>query len=50
MPQPVSIRLAGFGTVSLRMAHRVYPYVGVDFGSGSHALFDPRTMICSYAD
>ncbi len=50
MPQPVSVRLAGFGTVSLRMAHGVYPYVGVDFGSGSHALFDPRTMICSYAD
>ena len=50
MPQPISVRLSGFGTVNLRMAHGVYPYIGVDFGSGSHALFNPRTMICSYAD
>jgi hypothetical protein len=32
------------------MAHGVYPYVGVDFGGGANALFDPRTMICTYSD
>ena len=50
MPTPVPVRLAGYGTVTLRMAHGVYPYVGVDFGGGAHALFDPRTMICTYSD
>jgi len=50
MPTPVSVRLPGHGTVRLRMAHGVYPYVGVDFGGGANALFDPRTMICTYSD
>ena len=26
--------------VQLRMAHGVYPYVGVDFSDASHALFE----------
>ena len=50
MPQPVAVSLRGYGTVRLRMAHGVYPYVGVDFGNGANALFDPRTMICTYSD
>jgi hypothetical protein len=50
MPTPVAVQLRGFGTVHLRMAHGVYPYVGVDFGEGMNALFDPRTMLCTYSD
>ena len=50
LPQPVSVALPGYGTVHLRMAHGVYPYVGVDFGGGANAFFDPRTMICTYSD
>jgi hypothetical protein len=26
------------------------PYVGVDFGEGQDAVFDPDTMLCTYAD
>lgn len=50
IPSPVPIELPGWGTVRLRMAHAQYPYVGVDFGDGRHALFDPDTMICIYSD
>lgn len=50
LPQPLPVVLPGYGTVHLRMAHGVYPYVGVDFGGGANALFDPRTMICTYSD
>jgi hypothetical protein len=50
MPQPIPIVLRGYGVVHLRMAHGVYPYVGVDFGGGANALFDPRTMFCTYSD
>jgi hypothetical protein len=50
LPQPIPVTLPGYGTVHLRMAHGVYPYVGVDFGGGANALFDPRTMICTYSD
>lgn len=50
VPTPVPVRLPGYGTVTLRMAHGVYPYVGVDFGGGANALFDPSTMMCTYSD
>jgi hypothetical protein len=50
VPVPVPVRLSGYGMVTLRMAHGVYPYVGVDFGGGANALFDPDTMICTYSD
>jgi len=50
MPQPIPVTLPGYGTVHLRMAHGVYPYVGVDFGGGANALFEPRTMLCTYSD
>jgi hypothetical protein len=50
LPQPVAVALPGHGTVRLRMAHAVYPYVGVDFGGGVNAFFEPRTMICTYSD
>jgi hypothetical protein len=50
IPTPVPVRLPGYGTVTLRMSHGVYPYVGVDFGGGANALFDPITMICTYSD
>jgi hypothetical protein len=50
VPTPVTVRLPGYGPVRLRMAHGVYPYVGVDFSDASHALFDPRTMWCTYSD
>ena len=44
LPQPLPVALQGYGTVHLRMAHGVYPYIGVDFGGGANALFDRRTM------
>ena len=50
LPAPVEVQLSGFGAVQLRMNHGVYPYVGVDFGSGRNALFDPDTMLCTYSD
>ena len=50
LPTPVPVHLPGYGTVTLRMAHGIYPYVGVDFGGGANALFDPRTMRCTYSD
>lgn len=48
--QPLPVALPGYGTVHLRMSYGVYPYVGVDFGGGAYAHFDPRTMICTYSD
>ena len=36
--------------VRLRMMMTVWPYVGVDFGSGANAVFNPVTMICIYSD
>ena len=48
--QPVEVPLVGYGPVRLRMAHGAYPYVGVDFGSGANASFDPLTMYCTYSD
>jgi hypothetical protein len=50
IPSPIEVRLDGFGIVHLRMAHADYPYVGVDFGEGRNALFDPDTMLCTYSD
>jgi len=50
MPVPIERQLVGYGLVRLRMAHGVYPYVGVDFSDSEHALFDPRMMICWYSD
>lgn len=50
IPAPVPVELRGYGTVYLRMAHGIYPYVGVDFSDASHALFDPVTMLCMYSD
>ncbi len=40
LPRPVQIRVMSNGP----------PYVGVDFGNGQRALFDPMTMICKYSD
>ena len=50
IPSPVEVELAGFGPVHLRMAHGIYPYVGVDFGEGRNAFFNPNTMVCKYSD
>jgi hypothetical protein len=50
MPGSVPVLLPGYGMVQLRMAHGVYPYVGVDFSDASHALFEPTTMLCTYSD
>jgi hypothetical protein len=50
VPKPIAVDLRGFGGVHLRMAHTIYPYVGVDFGAGRHAFFEPITMICTYSD
>jgi hypothetical protein len=50
IPTPVTVDLPGYGPVRLRMAHGVYPYVGVDFSDASHALFEPTTMWCTYSD
>jgi hypothetical protein len=50
VPTPVVLQLPGWGPVQLRMAHGIPPYVGIDFGDGGHALFDPVTMLCTYSD
>jgi hypothetical protein len=50
VPTPVTVQLPGHGPVRLRMAHAIYPYVGVDFSDASHAFFEPRTMWCTYSD
>jgi len=47
---PRHVQLPGYGMVTLRIFNGFYPYVGVDFGGGSNALFDLRTMICTYSD
>jgi len=36
--------------VKVRMMSTQAPFVGVDFGDGQNAVFDLRTMICTYAD
>ena len=36
------VALPGYGTVHLRMAHGVYPYVGVDFGERSARSLRPK--------
>jgi len=36
--------------VKFRIMQTTPPYVGVDFGNGANAVFDPRTMICVYSD
>lgn len=36
--------------VRLRMMMTVWPYVGVDFGEGANAVFNPVTMVCIYSD
>jgi hypothetical protein len=50
MPDPIQVDLSGYGTVRLRMAHGIYPYIGVDFNDSEHALFDLPTMWCRYSD
>jgi hypothetical protein len=40
LPQPVQVRVMS----------SLPPYVGVDFGGGNNALFDPDTMICTFSD
>lgn len=48
---PVSFKFQGMPhPVSVRMMSSLAPYVGVDFGDGKNAVFDPGTMICTYAD
>ena len=50
VPRPIPVVLPGWGVVHIRMAHAVYPYVGVDFGEGRNAFFEPRSMLCTYSD
>ena len=50
MPKPAPVPLAGFGNVHLYMGSSTYPYIGVDFGDGHNAHFDPDTMICTDSD
>ena len=50
VPKPIPVPLAGFGTVHLYMGSTAYPYIGVNFGQGRNADFDPDTMICTYSD
>ncbi|NNB86332.1 hypothetical protein [Corallococcus exiguus] len=36
--------------VRIRLMMTVPPYLGVDFGQGQNAVFDPVTMLCIYSD
>ncbi|WP_375743914.1 hypothetical protein NR800_01605 [Corallococcus interemptor] len=51
LAQPVTFR---FETepepVRIRLMRTVPPYLGVDFGQGQNAVFDPVTMLCVYSD
>jgi hypothetical protein len=50
MPTP-SLAFTSFsGPVRIQMMAGGYPYVGVDYGAGRNAVFDPLTMVCTYAD
>ncbi|MCY1044538.1 hypothetical protein OV208_24675 [Corallococcus sp. bb12-1] len=40
MPRPVQVRVMS----------SLPPYVGVDFGDGDNATFDPDTMLCTFSD
>ena len=51
IPSPIELRFPhGDAPVHLRMAHAIYHYVGVDFGNGANAFYEPATMYCTYAD
>lgn len=48
---PPTFQFEGYpGPVQIRIMQTTPPYVGVDFGNGANAVFDPRTMVCIYAD
>jgi hypothetical protein len=51
VPRPIPLYFPGSQRpVYLRMAHGTPPYVGIDFGGGANAAFDPVTMVCTYSD
>ncbi|NOK22487.1 hypothetical protein [Corallococcus carmarthensis] len=37
-------------TVRIGLVSAMPPYVGVDFGGGRRAVFEPLTMVCVYSD
>lgn len=48
---PVTYRFSDLDrSVTLRPMRTVPPFVGVDFGGGANAVFDPVTMRCVYSD
>ncbi|WP_147446606.1 hypothetical protein [Corallococcus sp. CA047B] len=51
LEHPVSLRFESEPEpVRIRLMHSTPPYVGVDFGRGRNAVFDPVTMLCLYSD
>ncbi|CAM4313508.1 hypothetical protein COEX109129_17940 [Corallococcus exiguus] len=49
--QPVLFRFtAEPEPVRIHMRRTVPPYLGVDFGDGQNAVFEPVTMLCVYSD
>jgi hypothetical protein len=51
MTPPATFRSAAFmEPLRIRMMEGGYPYVGVDYGTGRNAVFDPLTMVCTYSD
>ncbi|MBY0273930.1 hypothetical protein K2Z84_01220 [Candidatus Binatia bacterium] len=50
-PQLAEFRFSGLQKpVRIRIMSGREPYVGVDFGEGANAMFDPVTMLCTYSD
>jgi hypothetical protein len=48
--EPVFVSRGFLKPLEIRMMQGRAPYVGVDFGAGRNAVFDPTTMICTYSD
>ena len=49
-PPPTQYFQEGDCKVSFRMMTTIRPYIGVDFGGGANAVFNPDLMIMTYAD
>jgi hypothetical protein len=49
-PAPTFLFRGTRAPVRLRMMMTLWPYVGVDFGEGANAVFNPMTMVCIYSD
>lgn len=51
LPEGRTVFLRGWERpVRVEMMYGLPPYVGLDFGGGANAVFEPTTMVCIYSD